>query len=94
MAILSKFLVAQDSYPVQRFSHRLERLGYQSEKLVGKDKGFMGGSFASSSPQSINGILQSNDYFPVAADPCVRPELRAHTRVPPYNAAFFDCGSV
>jgi len=38
--------------------------------------------------------LQSSDNFLVGADPCVRPELSAHTRVRPYNAEFFDCDSV
>ena len=38
--------------------------------------------------------LQTNDNFIVGADPCVRPELRAHTRVRPYSSAFFDCDSV
>ena len=28
---------------------------------------------------------QTNDNFLVGADPCVRPESRAHTRVPPYR---------
>jgi len=38
--------------------------------------------------------LQTNDNFLVGADPCVRPELRAHTRVRPYNPEFFDYDSV
>jgi len=38
--------------------------------------------------------LQTNDNFLVGADPCVRPELRAHARVRPYSSALFDCDSV
>jgi hypothetical protein len=34
--------VAQAFYPVREFSHSLERLCHQSEKLVGKDKPLKG----------------------------------------------------
>jgi hypothetical protein len=89
--MVSQFLVAQAFQPVRGFSHRLERRCHQTEELVGKDKVLMGGNRTSSCAQSINGNLQSNGYFPVGADPCVRPGLGAHTRVRPHNAAFFDC---
>jgi len=38
--------------------------------------------------------LQTTNNFLVRADPCVRPELRAHPRVRPYSSALFDCDSV
>ena len=39
-------------------------------------------------------LVANKRQFFVGADPCVRPVLRAHTRVRPYNSAFFDCDSV
>jgi hypothetical protein len=48
---------------------------------------------ASSTAHSIKGNWHSNDYLPVGADPCVRPELRVHTQVRP-NSVFFYYGSL
>jgi hypothetical protein len=62
--------------------------------IVAQDMVLKVENYALSSARNIKGNLESNDYFPVGADPCVRPELRAHTQVRPYNYVFFYCGSL